>query len=121
MRGSGGQIHHRYSHAIKGFAATIAAAAREGIRRNPNVESVEQDPSVQLNQRSSPQNQATWGLDRVDQRDWPLDAQYFFNFSGTGVTAFVIDTGIRADPAEFSGRVQPGFSAIANATVSASF
>ncbi len=114
MRGSGGQIHHRYSHAIKGFAATIPAAALEGIRRNPNVESVEQDASVQLNQLSSPQNQATWGLDRVDQRDRPLDTQYFFNFSGAGVTAFVIDTGIRADHAEFSGRVQPGYWAIAD-------
>ncbi len=114
MRGQGGQIHHRYSQAIKGFAATIPAAALNGIRNNPNVESVEEDKSVRLNQTSSPQNQATWGLDRIDQLDRPLDTQYFFNYSGAGVTAFVIDTGIRADHLEFTGRVIPGYTAIAD-------
>lgn len=55
IRGTGGQIHHKYTHAIKGFAATIPPAALNGLRNNPNVESVEQDTSVQLNQVSSPQ------------------------------------------------------------------
>ena len=114
MRGSGGVIHHRYSHSIKGFAATIPAAALNGIRRNPNVESIEEDKSVLLNQTTSPQNQVTWGIDRVDQLDRPLDTQYFFNYTGTGVTAFVIDTGLRADHVEFAGRVLAGYSAIAD-------
>lgn len=114
MRGNGGQIHHRYSQAIKGFAATIPSAALERIRSHPNVESVEEDTSVLLNQVASPQNQVTWGLDRVDQIDRPLDTQYFFKYSGTGVTAFVIDTGIRADHVEFTGRVASGYSVIAD-------
>jgi len=114
MRGQGGQIHFRYTHAVKGFAATIPEAALNGIQNHPNVESVEQDMSVQLNQTSSPQNQVTWGLDRVDQRTRPLDTQYFFNYTGSGVTAFVIDTGIRADHVEFIGRVQTGYTAIAD-------
>lgn len=114
MRGSGGQIHFRYSNSIKGFAATIPAAALNGIRNNPNVESVEEDKSIRLNQTTSPQGQVTWGLDRVDQRDRPLDTQYYFRYTGAGVTAFVIDTGIRADHAEFTGRILPGYSAVAD-------
>lgn len=114
MRGNGGQIHHRYNNAIRGFAATIPEAALNGIRNNPNVESVEEDRSVRLNQTSSPQSQVTWGLDRVDQLDRPLDTQYFFNYKGVGVNAFVIDTGIRSDHIEFAGRVLSGYSAIAD-------
>ncbi len=114
MRGKGGQIHFRYSNAIKGFAASIPASALDGIKNNPNVESVEQDATVSLNQTSSPQNQATWGLDRIDQRDRPLDSQYSFRYTASGVTAFVIDTGIRADHVEFTGRVVPGYSAVSD-------
>jgi subtilisin family serine protease len=114
MRGKGGQIHFRYTNAIKGFAASIPVYAIDGIKNNPNVESIEQDATVSLNQTSSPQNQATWGLDRIDQRDRPLDSQYSFKYTASGVTAFVIDTGIRADHVEFTGRVFPGYSAVSD-------
>ena len=114
MRSARGQVHHTFSHALKGFSATIPEAALKGIKNNPNVESIEQDQSIQLNQ-TSPQNQVTWGLDRVDQTDRPLDTQYHFNYTGAGVTAFVIDTGLRADHLEFTGRVLPGYSVVADA------
>lgn len=114
MRGSKGQVHHTFSHALKGFSATIPEAALRGMRNNPNIESIEPDLSVQLNQ-TSPQNQAPWGLDRIDQIDRPLDTQYRFNYTGAGVTAFVIDSGLRADHLEFAGRVLPGFSVVADA------
>ena len=113
MQGKNGKIHHTYSTALKGFAASLPEAALQGIRNNPNVSYVEQDQTVALKQ-VSPENQATWGLDRIDQADLPVDTQYHFNNTGTGVNAFVIDTGIRADHAEFSGRVLPGYSAIAD-------
>lgn len=102
-----GRLHHVYSSALKGFSATLPAQAIDGIRRNPNVESVEPDFSVRLNQ-TSPQNSATWGLDRIDQADRPLDTQYRFNHTGNGVHAFIIDTGIRLDHAEFTGRLLSG-------------
>jgi subtilisin family serine protease len=114
-RAAGGQLHHSYSAAIKGFAATLPDAALAGIRNNPNVQSVEQDQTVSLQQVSSPQNQATWGLDRIDQADRPLDTQYHFAGTGAGVNAFIIDTGIRADHVEFTGRLKPGFNAVADA------
>ena len=108
-----GRLHHVYRGALKGFAATLPAQALEGIGRNPNVDYIEQDATVELRQ-SSVQNSATWGLDRIDQADRPLDTQYRFNQTGSGVHAFIIDTGLRADHVEFTGRVLPGYGVVAD-------
>ena len=113
MRGLGGQVIHTYSSALKGFAATLPDAALQSLRNNPNVDYIEQDQTVALNQ-VSPENSATWGLDRIDQSDRPLNSQYYFNNTGAGVNAFIIDTGIRADHAEFTGRVRAGYTAVAD-------
>jgi aqualysin 1 len=108
-RGQGHQVHHVYTSAIKGFAASLPAAALNGILNNPNVDYVEADQTVSLN---TTQNSATWGLDRIDQRDRPLDLLYHYNYTGSdaGVTvkAFIIDTGIRATHVEIAGRVLTG-------------
>ena len=112
MRGAGGgQILHTYTAAIKGFAAALPAAALQAIRSNPNVEYVEQDQTVSL---SDMQTQATWGLDRIDQRDRALDFTYHYGNTGLGVSAFIIDTGIRADHVEFGGRLREGYSSISD-------
>ena len=113
VRGLGGQVHHVYSSAIKGFAATLPPAALQGILNNPNVDYVEQDQTIQLNQ-TSPETSATWGIDRVDQADRPLDSLYHFAYNGAGVNAFIIDTGIRLDHVEFTGRLLSGYSAVAD-------
>lgn len=106
MNGAGGQVHHVYSHAIKGFAATLPEAALQSIRNNPNVNYIEADQTVSLEQ--SVQSPATWGLDRIDQHLLPLDNRYYFNGTGAGVYAFIIDTGILTGHSEFTGRVQAG-------------
>jgi subtilisin family serine protease len=113
VRGPGAQLHHVYSTALKGFAATLPTAALPGIQNNPNVDYIEQDQTVSLVQVQV-ENQATWGLDRIDQADRPLDTLYHYNSAGSGVTAFIIDTGIRADHAEFTARLSPGYTAIAD-------
>ena len=115
MQGRGGQLHHTYSRALKGFAASLPDAAVQAIRNNPNVSYVEQDQTVTLKQVASPQNQPSWGLDRIDQISLPLDTRYQFNTTGAGVNAFVIDTGIRADHVEFKGRLLPGYNTVADA------
>jgi subtilisin family serine protease len=114
LRGSNATLHHTFNNTIKGFAATIPAAALPGLRNNPRVDYIEQDQTVSLNQATSPQSGATWGLDRIDQASLPLNGQYNFNGSGAGTTAFIIDTGIRADHVEFTGRVLPGYNAVAD-------
>jgi len=109
LRGTGGTVHFRYSAALRGFAATLPAAAIEGIRRNPHVAYVEQDAVMTIAQ--STQNDATWGLDRVDQPDRPLNGTYTYDNSGAGVRAYIIDTGILTSHADFGGRAVGGFSA----------
>ncbi|WP_205739839.1 S8 family peptidase [Georgenia sp. SYP-B2076] len=60
---------------------------------------------------ASVQAAAPWGLDRIDQRSG-LSTTYEYDTTGDGVTAYVIDTGIRATHTEFVGRVGTGFSVV---------
>ena len=112
LRASGGQLHHTYSSALKGFAASLSDAAVQAIRNDPNVNYVEQDQTVSLN--TTTQTGATWGLDRIDQDLPPLNENYQYNFTGAGVSAFIIDTGIRATHDDLTPRVNvdAGFTAI---------
>ena len=105
----GGELKFSYSAALKGYSAKLPAQALEALQRNPNVKYIEQDAVVgTLNVQSN----ATWGLDRIDQRPLPVDKTYSYPFTGEGVTAYIIDSGIRFDHAEFEGRAVRGFDAI---------
>jgi subtilisin family serine protease len=105
----GGSVLRVYENAIKGFSVNLPDAAVQALRNNPNVLSVEQDAQIFLN---ATQNNATWGLDRIDQVDRPLNSTYEYNATGLGVRAYVIDTGIHASHQDFGGRVAAGFTAI---------
>src|SRR3569832_149279 len=110
----GGRVLRNYSHAIHGFSAALPDAAVQALRLNPDIDRIEQDQTVSLQQVASPELGATWGLDRIDQTDLPLDSQYHFSQTGSGVYAFIIDTGILGTHSEFTGRVLPGFAGIAD-------
>ncbi len=102
----GGEVHYVYDAAIQGFAATLPEQALNGLVHNPNIEYIEVDQVVMLDATQSP---ATWGLDRIDQRALPLNNNYTYNFTGAGVTAYIIDTGIRFSHNEFGGRATSGY------------
>ncbi len=87
-----------YEHALKGFAAPISDAAAQALSRVPGVRRVEADGIASIN---TTQTGATWGLDRIDQASRPLDASYTYNVNGAGVTAYILDTGIRYSHTEF--------------------
>ena len=109
-RQHGGRVEHVYEHAIRGFAITASATAAAALARNPRVRYVEQDSERFV---VDDQLNATWGLDRIDQRDLPLNGTYSYTSLAAGVHVYVIDTGIRSTHAEFGGRVSStGFTAI---------
>lgn len=105
----GGSARHVYSRALRGFSVTMPEAAAVALSRDPRVAYVEEDGEMSI---VATQTNATWGLDRIDQRDLPLNGTYNYNFTGAGVTAYIIDTGIRATHNEFGGRVTAGFTSI---------
>jgi subtilisin family serine protease len=118
-----GEVVHIYSSAIQGFAVRVpddrAEAFIAAMRSDPNVIAVEEDRPMytMADQRSlrpwaNVQTNPTWGLDRIDQRNLPLDRQYAYNDSGAGVHAYIIETGIYAAHQDLAGRVESGFTAI---------
>ena len=103
-----------YQHALKGFAASLSSRAVDALSRNPNVAWVEADGPVWL---VADQTGATWGLDRIDEKSRPLDGNYTYDFTGAGVTAYIIDTGIRFSHSDFAGgRATSGFDAVDGGT-----
>jgi subtilisin family serine protease len=71
------------------------------------------DTPVRSTSRASTQSPVpSWGLDRIDAEDDPLDGSYGYVSTGSGVTVYVIDTGVRSDHADLGGRVSAGWSAI---------
>jgi serine protease len=109
-RQHGGRVMQVYEHALRGFAVAMSATAAAALARNPRVRYVEQD-SVMVIVDTQPG--ATWGLDRIDQRDLPLSGAYTYNATAPTVRVYIIDTGIRRTHSQFGGRVSAtGYTAI---------
>ena len=103
-----GKIKHLYQHALNGFAVEMSAEDAERLSQDFRVKFVEEDGVVTAD---ATQNNPPWGLDRIDQRNRPLNAIYTFNWTGSGVRAYVIDTGIRTTHTQFGGRASNVFDA----------
>lgn len=110
-RNHGAQVSRTYGSALKGYAARLSGRAYAEIVSDRRVAYVERDGVVHASEVLT-QNPATWGLDRLDERPLELDNTYQYASTGLGVTAYVIDTGIRLDHTEFSRRLGPGFDAV---------
>lgn len=109
-RGHGIQPDHVYEHALNGFSARIPRQAIQAILRNPHVQTIELDEVIVPDGYTQPD--PPWGLDRIDQRTLPLDNAYSQTRTGDGVTAYIIDSGIRFDHTDFEGRAVPGVDVV---------
>jgi subtilisin family serine protease len=99
------RVRESLRHAVKGLVVEMSPDEAELLSADPGVALVEEDGIISIH---GTQTGATWGLDRIDQANLPLNKIYNYNNEGAGVTAYVIDTGIRASHAEFGGRAQVG-------------
>ncbi|MFP2911115.1 S8 family serine peptidase [Pyxidicoccus sp. 3LFB2] len=108
---NGGRVLRTYEHSIRGFLANMSDAEAQRLLSDPRVAYVQENGILHV---SATQTGATWGIDRIDQRDLPRNSSYTYNVDGTGVHAYVIDTGIRPTHTQFTGRMGNGYDFIDN-------
>jgi subtilisin family serine protease len=106
----GGSVDKTFGKALNGWSATLSATEARRLAADPAVASVEQNQRVTL---AATQTNAPWGLDRVDQASLPLSGTYTYpDSAGSGVTVYVIDTGVRITHQQISGRASHGYDAV---------
>lgn len=100
---------HSFGMVVKATRAQIA-----GIEQLPQVISVEPNQWVSFDQFQDTSPDNLWGLDRVDQRDLPLNDGYEYQYDGRGVDIYVIDTGVNINHQEFGSRGRHGWDFVDN-------
>ncbi|MFS8096389.1 S8 family peptidase [Lentzea alba] len=110
-----GFVKHTYSTALNGFSVTgMSERQARRLAADPDVEFVERNTFATI---QDTQSNPTWGLDRIDQANLPLDRKFTYPNTAANVTAYVLDTGIRKTHSEFENRAADGYDFIDNDAV----
>ncbi|MDV6011596.1 S8 family serine peptidase [Haloechinothrix sp. LS1_15] len=104
------EVEHTYSAALRGYAAEMSERDARRAANDPEVAYVEQNTAVELHQEQH--DPPSWGLDRIDQRELPLDGVYRYETTAPDVDAYILDTGISYSHNDFEGRAEPGYDAV---------
>jgi subtilisin family serine protease len=105
------RLVHSYQNVLRGFVVKADDRSLARLLADPRVAYVEEDGLVSI---KATQTNATWGLDRVDQRNLPLNQTYTYDTTASGVHAYIIDTGMLGTHSQFSNRVGNGYTAISD-------
>ena len=100
-----------FNHALQGGVIEMTEEEAAEMALEPGIAYVEKDQIISIN---ATQDNATWGLDRIDQDSRPLDGSYSYPEGGAAVNAYVIDTGILTTHNEFQGRAASGADLVDN-------
>jgi subtilisin family serine protease len=113
-KSEGVKADHVYKNAIKGFAARLSSSALTKLKNNPKVAFIEKDQVMSANAITV--TTPSWGIDRIDQVSLPLSNSFTYTSTGTGIDAYIIDTGILISHTDFGGRAVGGYSSIGTTT-----
>ncbi|WP_434445068.1 S8 family peptidase [Lentzea sp. E54] len=105
----GGAVRSTWSDALNGFSVELSEDKARKLAADPRVDYVAPVVRVRL---ADTQHGATWGLDRADQRDLPLNGAYTYDTGASNVTSYILDTGISTRHQDFGGRATVGYDAI---------
>jgi subtilisin family serine protease len=106
----GGSVTQTYKAALNGFATNMSEAQARKLAADPAVDYVQANRTLRIS--GTQPNPPSWGIDRIDQRNLPLDNSYTYPNEASNVNAYIIDTGILTTHTTFGGRAKPGFDAI---------
>ncbi|MEY3029230.1 MAG: hypothetical protein RL198_627, partial [Actinomycetota bacterium] len=109
LRSKGISVRATLPNVVNGMVVELSARQLATLRADSRIAAIAADGPVRIAETAS-----TWGLDRIDQPELPLDGNFNVARSGSGVTAYIVDTGIRADHVEFAGRLAAGATAISD-------
>jgi subtilisin family serine protease len=104
-----GTVFHTYKAALNGFAIRMSEARARELLSDPRVAYIEENGFMQA---VGTQTGATWGIDRTDQQNLPLNQTYNYPNTANNVHAYIIDTGVRLTHTQFTGRMGNGFDAV---------
>ena len=107
----GADVEHIFREAVNGYTVEATEAEAAELAADPSVALVEQNRTFTI--QATQTNPPSWGLDRIDQTALPLSGSYTYDdTAGQGVTAYIIDTGVRISHSDFGGRARNGYDAV---------